>query len=63
MAFILELALDALIAVGEALFPASNERLQEWRHSDSLSLRVVANLLILGALVLIIFIVYWLFFR
>lgn len=63
MGFILELALDAIIAVGVALFPASNERFQEWRTSDSLVLRIVANLLLLAIILLVVFLVYWFLLR
>lgn len=63
MSLILELALDALVAVAEALFPASNERLEAWRKSDSPSLRVIASLIILDIILLIAFLVYWFFIR
>jgi len=63
MGFILDLALDIIIAIAVALFPGSNARFQAWRNSDSLALRIIANLLILVIILLIVFLVYWFFFR
>ena len=60
--FLSEILLDAVFPVAVALFPRGNDKLQEWKRSDSSILRLLSRLLIIVLFFFVIFLAAWAFF-
>ena len=60
--FLSDILLDAVFQVAVALFPRGNDRLQEWKRSDSPALRILSWLLIIVLFFFVIFLAMLIFF-